>query len=71
MSREFCQRRVAAGKSGAIVTMSSITGMLARDYLAIYGPAKAALIQLAKQVALDMLHHKVRSNVIAPGYFLT
>jgi NAD(P)-dependent dehydrogenase (short-subunit alcohol dehydrogenase family) len=71
VSREFSSRLIEAGRPGAIVTISSITGMLAKDFLAGYGSTKAALIQLTKQMALDLLPHKIRSNAIAPGYFLT
>jgi len=54
-----------------MVTITSITGMLTKDFLAGYGSSKAGLIQLTKQMALDLLPHKIRSNAIAPGYFLT
>jgi len=71
VSREFSTRLIQAGRPGAMVTVTSITGMLAKNYLAAYGSTKAGLIQLTKQMALDLLPHKIRSNAIAPGYFLT
>jgi NAD(P)-dependent dehydrogenase (short-subunit alcohol dehydrogenase family) len=71
VSREFSTRLIDAGRAGAMVTVTSITGMLTKDYLAGYGSSKAGLIQLTKQMALDLLPHNIRSNAIAPGYFLT
>ncbi len=71
MTREFCKRLIAAGKPGSIVNITSITGQQTKSYLSIYGTAKAALIQFTKQVAMDMLPHKIRVNSIAPGYFRT
>jgi NAD(P)-dependent dehydrogenase (short-subunit alcohol dehydrogenase family) len=71
MTREFCKRLIAAGKPGSVVIITSITGQQTKAYLSIYGTAKAALIQFTKQVAMDMLPHRIRVNSIAPGYFRT
>jgi NAD(P)-dependent dehydrogenase (short-subunit alcohol dehydrogenase family) len=71
MSREFSKRLIAAGKPGSIVNITSITGQQTKPYLSIYGTAKAALIHLTKQMAIDLLPHKIRVNSIAPGYFRT
>jgi NAD(P)-dependent dehydrogenase (short-subunit alcohol dehydrogenase family) len=71
MSREFSQRLIAAGTPGAIVNITSITGQQTKAYLSIYGTAKAALIQLTRQLAIDLLPHNIRVNSIAPGYFRT
>lgn len=71
MSREFSKRLIAAGKPGSIINITSITGQQTKPYLSIYGSAKAALIQLTKQMAIDLLPHHIRVNSIAPGYFRT
>jgi NAD(P)-dependent dehydrogenase (short-subunit alcohol dehydrogenase family) len=71
MSREFSKRLIAAGKPGSIVNITSITGQQTKPYLSIYGTAKAALIHFTKQLAIDLLPHKIRANSIAPGYFRT
>jgi NAD(P)-dependent dehydrogenase (short-subunit alcohol dehydrogenase family) len=70
-SREFARRLIAAGKPGSIVNITSITGQQTKAYLSIYGTAKAALIQLTRQLAIDLLPHHIRVNSIAPGYFRT
>ncbi len=37
----------------------------------IYGATKAAMINLAKVMALEEAEHKVRVNVICPGAIMT
>lgn len=71
VSRCFAQRLIAAGKPGAIVNVASITGLLAHGMFLNYGTSKAALIHLTKQMALDLLPHRIRVNALAPGYFPT
>ena len=71
MSREFAKRLIAKNTPGCIVNITSITGQQTKPQLSIYGSAKAALIQLTKQMAIDVLPHRIRVNSIAPGYFRT
>jgi len=71
MSREFSKRLIAAARPGSIVNITSITGQQTKAYLSIYGTAKAGLIQLTRQMAMDLLPHGIRVNAIAPGYFRT
>jgi NAD(P)-dependent dehydrogenase (short-subunit alcohol dehydrogenase family) len=71
MSREFSKRLIAKASPGSIINITSITGQQTKPYLSIYGSAKAALIQLTKQMAIDLLPHRIRVNSIAPGYFRT
>ena len=55
-----------ARKSGAIVHVSSVCG---REYCtsAPYVAAKAAVIGLGKEMAVDLAKHGIRVNVVAPG----
>ncbi len=71
MSREFAKRLIVKDAPGCIVNITSITGQQTKPQLSIYGSAKAALIQLTKQMAIDLLPHRIRVNSIAPGYFRT
>lgn len=51
---------------GAIVHVSSIYG---REYAASapYSAAKAGIIALAKEMAVDLARHRIRVNCVAPG----
>ncbi len=65
------QRLIAAARPGVIVNIASITGLLGHGMFLNYGTSKAALIHLTKQMALDLLPHRIRVNALAPGYFPT
>jgi NAD(P)-dependent dehydrogenase (short-subunit alcohol dehydrogenase family) len=52
---------------GSIVNTSSVHGVLAARQSAPYEAAKAGLINLTRQIAVDFGHQGVRCNVICPG----
>jgi 3-oxoacyl-[acyl-carrier protein] reductase len=54
-------------KSGRIINFSSISGQRAGWGRTAYGTAKAAVIQMTRQIALELAEHKITANVIAPG----
>jgi NAD(P)-dependent dehydrogenase (short-subunit alcohol dehydrogenase family) len=58
-------------KSGSIINIASILGMIAARNIAPYGAAKASLAQLARVLAVEMAPFSVRVNAIAPGYIDT
>lgn len=59
-----------AGDGGSIVNISSIAGIRAHGSLA-YGPSKAALVQLSREIALLYGRRGIRANSVAPGHLLT
>ncbi len=58
-------------KSGAIVNVSSVCGLLGAPYTAAYGAAKAAVISFTRTAALEGAAHNIRSNVVIPGVVMT
>jgi 3-oxoacyl-[acyl-carrier protein] reductase len=54
-------------RSGAIVFVSSISGMVGEGRDHGYGVMKAALIAAGKTLAAELAPHGVRVNVVAPG----
>ncbi|MFV0646018.1 MAG: SDR family NAD(P)-dependent oxidoreductase [Sphingomonadaceae bacterium] len=55
---------------GAIINIVSIAGILAYGGMA-YGPSKAAMIQLTREIALAHGREGIRANAIAPGHIYT
>jgi NAD(P)-dependent dehydrogenase (short-subunit alcohol dehydrogenase family) len=52
--------------SGALVHMTSTSGLIGNFGQANYAAAKLGIVALSKSIALDMLKFNVRSNCIAP-----
>jgi NAD(P)-dependent dehydrogenase (short-subunit alcohol dehydrogenase family) len=59
-----------AGGGGAIVNVSSANGILAWGGSA-YGAAKAGVIMLTRDIAVDFGRQGIRANVVAPGHVWT
>jgi NAD(P)-dependent dehydrogenase (short-subunit alcohol dehydrogenase family) len=62
---------MSARRSGSIINIASVSGLLALANLSAYGAAKAALIHFTRQSAIEGGPHNVRANAIAPGVINT
>jgi NAD(P)-dependent dehydrogenase (short-subunit alcohol dehydrogenase family) len=71
VAQAAARRMVAAGKGGAIVNIASIGGMRVIGGVAGYTAAKAGLLQLTRQMAVELARHRIRVNALAPGYIET
>lgn len=58
-------------KDGAIILVSSIGGLRGSDVIGAYNISKAADIQLAKNLAVELGPDNIRVNAIAPGLVKT
>ena len=56
---------------GSIVTVASVAALVAQKNNGPYGAAKAAILQLSRQVAADVAPHNIRINIVAPGSIQT
>jgi len=58
-------------KSGKIINVSSILGKVAARNMTGYCASKAAVIQLTRVMALELMRDNIQVNAICPGYILT
>jgi NAD(P)-dependent dehydrogenase (short-subunit alcohol dehydrogenase family) len=59
--------QMAAGGKGSIVVVASIAGVRGNKAIGLYGVSKAALAQLARNLAVEWGPQGVRANTVAPG----
>jgi NAD(P)-dependent dehydrogenase (short-subunit alcohol dehydrogenase family) len=71
VAQAAAKRMVAAGTGGAIVNIASILGARVIPGVASYSAAKAGLVQLTRQMAVELARHRIRVNALAPGYVAT
>jgi len=71
----LCCRRVGqwmtSHKMGKIVNIASVAAMAGLAPRPSYGPAKAAVIQLTRTLAVEWAPYNINVNCIAPGFCLT
>ena len=71
LSGPFLMTRAATGllaeRGGAIVNITSISGLRASTLRVAYGTSKAALAHLTKQLAVELGGLGIRVNAVAPG----
>ena len=58
-------------RSGSVVTISSVVGVMGNAGQANYAASKAGLIGFTKSLARELGGRGVRANVVAPGYIET
>ncbi|HEY5530593.1 MAG TPA: SDR family NAD(P)-dependent oxidoreductase [Candidatus Anoxymicrobiaceae bacterium] len=72
----FLACRAAAGemikqKRGKIINVASLLGKISARNMSGYCASKAAVIQLTRVLALELMRDNVQVNVLCPGYILT
>lgn len=64
-------RHMLKQKSGRIVNISSVVGIMGNAGQVNYSASKAGLIGLTKSIAKELASRNITVNAVAPGYILT
>ena len=70
MTRHFA-RKLMKQRSGSIINISSVVGVMGNPGQANYSASKAGVIGLTKSTAKELAPRGVRVNAVAPGYIVT
>ena len=65
------RRMIAQGRGGAVINLSSSTGLNANVSRGPYGVSKAGVIMATRLLARELGEHDIRVNAIAPGFTST
>lgn len=71
VSQAVARRLRDTARPGSIINIASILGLRQGPALTSYAVSKAGLVQLTKQMALELARYRIRVNAIAPGYIKT
>lgn len=69
--RAAARAMVERGSRGAIVIVASTNSYVAEPHMAAYNASKAALVLLARSMAVDLAADGIRVNIVAPGTIAT
>ncbi len=67
VAQAAARRMVAAGQGGSIVLIASVSGLSGMKDRVAYSASKAAVINLAAAMAVDLAPHGIRVNAVCPG----
>src|SRR5437868_15338746 len=71
VSTRAAARYIMRSKSGRIINIGSVSGVVGNAGQANYAASKAGLIGLTKTVAKELAGKGVTCNVVAPGFITT
>jgi NAD(P)-dependent dehydrogenase (short-subunit alcohol dehydrogenase family) len=71
LAKIFVNHNVFSGKSGSIVFISSVYGLVGSSANVAYASSKAALHGITKSLSIELAPKKIRVNCIAPGFIKT
>jgi NAD(P)-dependent dehydrogenase (short-subunit alcohol dehydrogenase family) len=67
VAQAAARRMVAEGAGGSIVLIASVSGLAGMQDRVAYSASKAAVVNLAAAMAVDLAPHGIRVNAICPG----
>jgi NAD(P)-dependent dehydrogenase (short-subunit alcohol dehydrogenase family) len=71
MVSRYAVEAMKKGGGGAIVNLGSISSFVAQPDFVTYSVTKAAIVQMTRNMALDLAQENIRVNCVCPGTILT
>lgn len=71
LGRGFDRKRVYAGDHGSLVFIASVMALIGAPAAIGYSMTKAALIGMARSMAVELAPKRIRVNCVAPGFVRT
>ncbi len=71
MVSRFSAEAMKGGGGGAIVNLGSISSFVAQPHFVTYSATKAAIVQMTRNMAMDLAPFGIRVNCVCPGTILT
>lgn len=67
LTKSVCRRMIDAGIHGRVVNIGSNGTVTAQQGIAHYGAAKAGLIKMTRDMAIELAPHGILVNAVSPG----
>lgn len=71
MSKAALVPMVARGSGGRVINIASVVGIAAMRLQSPFAAAKAGIVHLTRAMAIELGHHGILANAIAPGSILS
>ncbi len=71
LAQAVIRHRLADGRPLSVINIASVLGIRPLGHIAPYAAAKAGLINLGRELCVDLAGSGIRVNALAPGYFET
>ena len=71
MSKAVLEPMVARGEGGRVVNIASVVGIAAMRLQSPFAAAKAGIVHLTRAMAIELGHHGILTNAVAPGSILS
>lgn len=68
---QSCERTMLKQRSGRIINISSVAGLIGNAGQANYAASKAGLLGLTKSIARELASRSITCNAVAPGFITT
>lgn len=71
MSKAALEPMVARGQGGRVINIASVVGIAAMRLQSPFAAAKAGIVHLTRAMAIELGHHGILTNAIAPGSIMS